>query len=216
MSENSNNPFLNNIIFVILIGLLILGAYKSNPSIFSPSSIKAEIKQQKTEMPKVKQKNNIPETSVFDKVQEERVRQKIDYGTAMEYFNSRSLSGTEMLEFEKKSTTAAYFTRNSNKKLIFYPTTGSSEDTQNFMRDFTKFRTSMKDKPNLVFIPIETGFGISEKQIKNSSDRIIYNLRKECGKFCVIDVSAQRITTLKSPQIGAKTFEIVEALINSL
>ena len=216
MSEHSRNPFLNNIIFVILIALLIAGAWKNDSELFSPNRYILN-GTQKEKLPETNVNEKIyPETNIFDRVQGEHVRQKIDFGTAMEYFNSRQLSGTEIIELGKRSTTADYFVRNSNKKLIFYPTTGSNPDIQSFMREFTRLRTSLKNKSNLIFIPVETGFGISEKQIKNTSDRVFYNLKKECGKFCVIDAPAQNITSLKSPQIGAKTFEIVEALINSL
>ena len=217
MSKQKDNSLLNNIIFVILIVLLMLGAYKSTPDLFSMNTtLSSNKKQSLKELPKIQEKEKFQETNVFNEVQKEHVRKKIDYGTAMEYFNRRQLSGTEIMELGKRPTTSDYFVRNSSKKIVFYPTTGSSSDMQNFMREFTKLRTSLKDKTNLVFIPIETGFGLSEKQIKNSADRVFYNLKKECGKFCVIDVPAQSIIMLKSPQIGAKTFEIAEILVNSL
>lgn len=215
MSDNQNKTLFNNIIFIVLIALLLAGACKNGLPDFSGGNFVSP-SENSNKMQNINNKPEFEEPSIFDTVQGERVREKINYSTAMEFFNQRQLSGTEILELGKRSSTSQYFVRNSNKKLIFYPTTGTDRDMQSFMRDFTRLRSNLKHRADIVFIPIETGLPMHEKQIKNSSDRVFYNLKKDCGKFCIINVPSRNITSLNSPQIGAKTFEVIEAVINSL
>ena len=216
MSDNQGNTFLNNIIFVVLIVFLTIGAIKNFDGEFSRDTVMNVMLGQKQNQPQANENVFEEENNIFNTVQEERVRHKIDYSTAQQFLNQRSLTGTEIQELENHQSISSYFVRNSSKKLIFYPTTGTDEISQQFMRDFTKLRTSLKYRNDLIFIPVETGLISNTAQMKNSSDRVLYNLRKECGKFCIINVSTNTITSLKSPAIGMKTFEVVEAVINSL
>ena len=215
--KDKNKTLVNNIFFVVLIVLLAFGAVKSaNLENISPEELISNSKLSNMFSKEEPVQEEIQRPNIFDEVQPERVRQKIDYATASEFIDRRTLSGTEVMELAKRRATAEYFKRNGNKILIFYPTTGSEAMLKAFMRDFTKLRNEQKHNSKLVFIPIETSLNISEKSIKNSSDRVFYNIKKDCNKFCIINVPAKSLTTLKSPEFGSKTFEVVEAIVNSL
>lgn len=216
MSDNQGNAFLNNIIFALLLIFLLIGAFKNGIGDFSPESILSRLQGQKEAPTWNNEDVFTDEKSIFDTVQGERVRHKISYATAVQFIHQRPLTGTEIQEFGKRQPTSEYFVRNGSKKLIFYPTTGTDEISQQFMRDFTKLRTSLRHRKDLIFIPVETAFISSERQIRNSSDRVFYNVKRECGKFCIIDVASYTITSLESPGIGVKTFEVVEAVVNAL
>lgn len=216
MSSNQGNSFVNNIIFALLLVFLIVGAVRNFSGGFSMDAILSRLMGQKETTTWNSDEVYTDPRSIFDTVQGERVRHKISYATAMQFIHKRSLTGTEIQELGKRQPTSEYFVRNGSKKLIFYPTTGTDEVSQQFMRDFTRLRTSLRHRKDLIFIPVETAFISSERQIKTSSDRVFYNVKRECGKFCIIDVSSYTITSLDSPGIGVKTYEVIEAVVNSL
>ncbi len=206
-----NNRITTNIAFIILICLLLVGAIKAQKTpvnIFNDlTNIPVTAGEQK-EAPGVVLKD-------FDEIQEpQSINKSIDRATAMKYIQIRSLNGTEMLALTKVKKINPHL--NKDKKIVIYVSRGSEKEVQAFMKEFAKSRAQYSSNPNYVFIPLETLWDLKEDNIRNTHDRVVYNLQQDCGLFCILDLRGEKLIKLKGSQVSKKSAEIVGVILNSL
>lgn len=207
-----NNKTTTNIAFILLICLLFLGALKSQKTPLNPFSGMPNVPSAESsveeESPQVVLKD-------FDEVvQHKEVDKTIDRATAMNYIQTRPINGTEMLAMTKVKKINPYL--NKDKKIIVYVTKGSEREVKAFMAEFSKSRSKYSSNPNYVFIPLETLWELKEIDIKNTHDRVVYNLQQDCGLFCILDLRGEKLIKLKGSQVSKKSAEIVDVILNSL
>lgn len=206
-----NNKTTINIAFIILISLLFVSALKSQKTpvnIFNdfPSIPAATSEQNETSGVVLRD---------FDEIQQpEKINKSIDRATAMSYTQTRPLNGTEMIALTKIKKINPYL--NKDKKIVIYVSRGSEKEVQAFMQEFAKSRAQYSSNPNYVFIPLETLWDLKEDNIRNSHDRVIYNLQQDCGLFCILDLRGEKLIKLKGSQVSKKSAEIVGVILNSL
>lgn len=207
-----DNKFVTNIAFIILIVFLFISAIKGSHADLSPfgmfnySPDKAEkIESVTTEPAVVNEFESMPRPK--------KVEQKIDKATAMSYTKTRALSGTEMLALTKINKINEHL--NKNKKIVIYVNKGSDRDIQAFIKEFSKTRTRLNSNSSYVFIPLETLWDLNNEDytLRNSHDRVIYNLKKDCGLFCVLDTGAEQMLRMKGSNVNKKSAEIIDVIL---
>lgn len=209
-----SNKFMTNLAFVILILLLLVSAVKNQPEGqgFGDFSEFANILNGQTagienvEDPEVV--NEFENMQDMSKAAKDRT---IDISTAREYLKEVPLSGTQMLELAKVKKISPYL--NTNKKIVIYVTNGHGEDVESFLKEFANTRNHFAGESNVVFIPRESVWTLTEENIKNSHDRVIYNLQKDCGLFCVIVPNQEKIVRLKGSNVNKKTAQIMHVYL---
>lgn len=214
-----DNKKSTNIAFIILILLLLISALKTQKSSLNlAEAIKGNIPELSgIEYGSSSAKDNAPQVVLkdFDTVPPPRkINRSIDRATAMKYIQTRSLNGTEMLALTKIPKINPHL--NKNKKIVIYINKGSERDVQAFIKEFKKSREKYSSNPNFVFIPLETLWDLKEDNIKNSHDRVVYNLKQDCGRFCILDLRGEKLIRLKGSHVSKKSAEIVGVVLNSL
>lgn len=213
-----NNIFATNIAFIILISLLCVASLKGQNKTFEATKTlsfgginnfsKTETLSSKEVEPQIVLRD-------FDTIQQpKKVKKTIDKATAMNYIKSRSLNGTEMLALGKIKKFSPYL--NKNKKIVIYVNKGSQREIQAFIKEFSKTKEKLSNNPKFVFIPLENLWNIEEENIRNSHDRVVYNLKQDCGLFCVIDLGAGKLIRMKGSGVSKKSAEIMGVILNSL
>lgn len=208
-----DNRFVTNVAFALLIIFLFISAMKGTHINLSPSEMfNFADKAQKTESVN-------PEPVVVNEFESmprpKKVEQHIDKATALSYAKTRALSGTEMLALTKVKKISEHL--NKNKKIVIYVTKGSDRDIQAFIKEFSKTRTRLGSNSNYVFIPLETLWDLNQDDstVKNSHDRVIYNLKRDCGLFCVLDTGAEQMLRLKGSNVNKKSAEIIDVILKN-
>lgn len=200
-----------NIAFIILICLLLLSAVKAQKTPLNLFDSLSDIQASKA----VEEETTGIILKDFDEIrQPEKVNKTIDRATAMNYVQSRPLNGTEMLALTKVKKISPYL--NKNKKVVIYVNKGSDKNIQAFMDEFAKSRVKYSSNPNYVFIPLETLWDLNEEDIRNTHDRVVYNLKQDCGLFCILDLQSEKLIKLKGSQVSKKSAEIVGVILNSM
>lgn len=215
----NNKTNTTNIAFIILIFLLIIAALKAQntPTTLAGMFDFGGMSGISASESKSKSDDDEPQVVLrdFSEIQQpKKVNRVIDKATAMSYMQVRSLNGTELLALSKVKKISPYLDR--NKKVVIYINKGSEKHEQAFMKEFAKSRAKYSSNPNFVFIPLETLWDLNDDNIKNTHDRVVYNLKQDCGQFCILDLSGEKLITLKGSQVSKKSAEIVGVILNSL
>ncbi len=194
-----------NIGFIILIAFLAINAFKAQQGGFSlPEFGKMDsYKEQKAEPVVMNEFENLKDVKRTDNA--------IDINTARDYLKEIQLSGTQMLELNKVKKISPYL--NTNKKVVIYVTNEQGSDVEAFLKEFANTRNHFANSSDVVFLPLENVWNISEENIKNSHDRVIYNLQKECGLFCVIMPGQEKLVRLKGANVNKKTAQIMHVYL---
>ena len=209
-----------NIAFIILILLLFVAALKAQKT---PTALQdvVGLGQNMPQMPgmnyKPVEKDAEPQIILrdFDTIQQpKRVKRTIDRATAMKYIKVRPLNGTEMLALTKVKKISEHM--NKNRKVIIYVDRGSEREIQAFIKEFSKSREKYRYNPNFVFIPLETLWDLDDDTIRNTHDRVVYNLKQDCGLFCILDLKGERLIRLKGSAVSKKSAEIIGVILQSL
>ena len=132
----------------------------------------------------------------------------------MKYIKVRPLNGTEMLALTKVKKISEHM--NKNRKVIIYVNRGAEKDVQAFIKEFSKSREKYRNNPDFVFIPLETLWDLNEDDIRNSHDRVVYNLKEDCGLFCILDLKGEKLIRLKGSAVSKKSAEIIGVILQSL
>lgn len=213
-----NNKTGTNIAFIILILLLFSAALKAQKT---PSDYTGMLKL--ADMPgvdynkKLSNEDDQPQIILrdFDTIRPAKpVKKSIDRSTAMQYIKVRPLSGTEMLALTKVKKISEHL--NKNKKIIIYVNRGSEKEVQAFIKEFSKSRTKYSSNPNYVFIPLETLWDLNDDTIHNTHDRVVYNLKQDCGLFCILDLKGEKMIRLRGSDVSKKSAEIIGVILQSL
>jgi len=215
------NKLYTNIAFIILIVFLVVNASQSgivNPlsslggdnlgsiSDFGGFADGSYSKKKKSNKPVV--------MNEFENMKQPTVNKTIDLSTAKTYVVDRPLSGTELLTLGKVTKIAPNL--HKNKKIVIYVNKGSDRDIQAFLHEFAKTKSEFASNSSYVFLPVDTVWNIREEDIKNTNDRVIYNLKKDCGLFCVIDANRGNLIKMKGSNVNKKTAEIMHVILKSL
>lgn len=233
---SKNNTTFTNIAFILLIVFLLIAALKTNDKALDIESLlgwkqetDSTVLNKKMDLPALSNIKSTYETPTeeestrdpnivlkdFDSIKTaKQVKKSIDKSTAMNYTTTRSLSGTEMLALTKVKKIAEHL--NQNKKVVIYVNKGSDSEIQAFIKEFSKSREKYRTNSKLVFIPLETLWDLNDDTIKNTHDRVIYNLKKDCGLFCILDIRGEKMIRLKGTTVSKKGAEIVDVILNSL
>ena len=209
-----------NIAFIILILLLFVAALKVQKTPTALQNV-VGLGQNMPQIPGMNsnqvEKDAEPQIILrdFDTIQQpKRVKRSIDRATAMKYIKVRPLNGTEMLALTKVKKISEHM--NKNRKVIIYVNRGAEKDVQAFIKEFSKSREKYRNNPDFVFIPLETLWDLNEDDIRNSHDRVVYNLKEDCGLFCILDLKGEKLIRLKGSAVSKKSAEIVGVILQSL
>ena len=215
-----NNRTSTNIAFIILILLLFVAALKVQKTPTALQNV-VGLGQNMLQIPGMNsnqvEKDAEPQIILrdFDTIQQpKRVKRSIDRATAMKYIKVRPLNGTEMLALTKVKKISEHM--NKNRKVIIYVNRGAEKDVQAFIKEFSKSREKYRNNPDFVFIPLETLWDLNEDDIRNSHDRVVYNLKEDCGLFCILDLKGEKLIRLKGSAVSKKSAEIVGVILQSL
>ncbi len=215
-----NNRTSTNIAFIILILLLFVAALKVQKTPTALQNV-VGLGQNMPQIPGMNsnqvEKDAEPQIILrdFDTIQQpKRVKRSIDRATAMKYIKVRPLNGTEMLALTKVKKISEHM--NKNRKVIIYVNRGAEKDVQAFIKEFSKSREKYRNNPDFVFIPLETLWDLNEDDIRNSHDRVVYNLKEDCGLFCILDLKGEKLIRLKGSAVSKKSAEIVGVILQSL
>ncbi|MCM1010047.1 MAG: hypothetical protein NC390_04095 [Fusobacterium sp.] len=192
----------------MLILFLLIGAFRQQPDImnsflrFADSDNKIEEKVQ--EEPVV--------VNEFEHLKDvKKTETPIDINTARSYIKEVPISGTQMLALTKVKKISPYL--NTNKKVIVYVTSEHGSDVEAFLKEFSKTRTHFANSPDVVFLPRESVWNLTEENIKNSHDRAVFNLQKDCGLFCVIIPNQEKLVRMKGSNVNKKTAQIMHVYL---
>lgn len=207
-----SKKIVTNVSFIILILLLlIVSAVKNQPADvgFGNFGGLMDILNHSGQTEIVEEAEVVNE---FEHMQDvKKVDKTIDISTAREYLKEIPLSGTQMLALTKVKKISPYL--NTNKKVIIYVTSGHGDDIESFLREFANTRNYFANSSDVVFIPRESIWTLKEENIKNSHDRVIYNLQKDCGLFCVIIPNQEKMVRLKGSNVNKKTAQIMHVYL---
>lgn len=208
-----NNKMATNIAFVILILFLFVGALKNQPDIIKntfdfgdmPDLLKHEqVETEVDEEPTV--------VNEFEHMKDVKKTDKaIDIATAKSYIKEVPLTGTQMLAMTKVKKISPYL--NTNKKVVIYVTNDHSSDVEAFLKEFSKTRNHFANSSDVVFLPRESVWTLNEDNIKNSHDRAVFNLQKECGLLCVIYPNQEKLVRMKGANVNKKTAQIMHVYL---
>lgn len=207
----SNRTF-TNFAFIVLLLLLLVSAVKHQPAgigFGDFGGLSDILGGQNGETEVVDEPEVVNE---FENMQDvKKVDRTIDISTAREYLKEIPLSGTQMLALTKVKKISPYL--NTNKKLIIYVTSGHGDDVEAFLKEFSNTRNYFAGSSDVVFISRESLWTLKEENIKNSHDRAIYNLQKDCGLFCVIIPNQEKMVRLKGSNVNKKTAQIMHVYL---
>ena len=201
-----------NVGFLLLIMFLYIGA--RNERLALPKDAKAWDFSSYSKM--FESKENYPKTKSFDEIPKstQPADRTISLSTAQKYVTQRPLNGTELLELDKLPTFNGTFNR--GKKVIVYPKSANSEDFKGFVQVFAKTKAKYTNNAKYKFVTRESLWNIDENSIKNSHDRVIYQLKKDCGLFCIFDSNSKTLIRLNGSNVNRKGAEIMDVILNSL
>ncbi len=205
------NKFATNLAFIILICFLCVSAVKNQPQEQGFGNFTGLFNNRAVETQEVEEPEVVNE---FEHMQDvKKVDKTIDISTAREYLKEIPLSGTQMLALTKVKKISPYL--NTNKKIIIYVTNGQGSDVEAFLKEFANTRNHFASSSEVVFLPRESVWNIKEENIKNSHDRVVYNLQKDCGLFCVIVPNQEKIVRLKGSNVNKKTAQIMHVYLTN-
>ncbi len=205
-----NNKTGTNIAFIILILFLLIGACKQQPDVFSSFSDLGQMIKYDGEDLKVEEEPVV--VNEFENMKDvKKPDTSIDINTARTYIKEVPISGTQMLALNKVKKISPYL--NTNKKVIIYVTSEHGDDVEAFLKEFSKTRKHFANSSDVVFIPRESVWSLKEENIKNSYDRAVFNLQKECGLFCVILPEQEKLVRLKGSNVNKKTAQIMHVYL---
>lgn len=202
---------LTNIAFVILMLFLLVSALKHKTVGFDSFGEFDEIfnlgnLEQETE------KESEAVVNEFEHMKDiKRKESLIDINTARTYLKELPISGTEMLALTKIKKISPYL--NTNKKIVIYVTNQNGSDVEAFLKEFAKTRNHFAKSSEVVFLPRESVWNMTKENIKNSHDRAVYNLQKDCGLFCVIIPNQEKLIRLKGENVNKKTAQIMHVYL---
>lgn len=210
-----NNKTNTNIAFILLILFLFIGALKQQPdvisSFFNMGDLSGVLEREQIET-KVEEEPVV--VNEFEHMKDvKRKDDSIDINTAKSYIKEIPLSGTQMLALTKVKKISPYL--NTNKKIVIYVTNGQGDDVEAFLKEFSKTRNHFANSADVVFLPQESVWSLTEENIKNSHDRAIYNVQKDCGLFCVIIPQQEKMVRLKGANVNKKTAQIMHVYMTS-
>ncbi len=213
-----NNKVITNIAFILLIILLLISTIKRNENMATNTDLaanKLEIYEQLFKSSAKTDENEIvlsdfPTNDTPQKTQ----KTTIDYSTAMKYIKTRQLNGTEILELGKEQKLSTHLSK--KKKIVIYTNNAKDSDTQAFLDEFAKTRKHFAQNSQYVFIPMGNLWNITEDEIKNSHDRVIYQLKKDCGLFCIINATNTQLLKLKGSNVNKKSAEIIDVILKGI
>ena len=214
-----NNKQITNIAFILLLTLLTISAIKNAATtnvlqLLTPNfnqNLNADLFNHETEKPEIVLKDfeDIPELTPTPKV-----NQAIDHATAINYIKTRQLNGTEILELGKIEKIAPHLSQ--KKKIVIYTSKNTNKDTEAFLEEFAKTRANMAQHSSFYFIPMESILNITEDEITNSHERVIYQLKKDCGLFCIINASTAQLTKMKGSNLNKKSAQIIDVILKGM
>lgn len=208
-----NNKAGTNIAFILLILFLFIGAIKKQPDIISSLFDFGEMSELlKGEQTETKVEEEPVVVNEFEHMKDvKKTDTSIDINTARSYIKEIPLSGTQMLALAKVKKISPYL--NTNKKVIIYVTNEHGSDVEAFLKEFAKTRNHFANSADVVFLPRESVWNLTEENIKNSHDRAVYNIQNDCGRFCVILPNQEKMVRLKGSNVNKKTAQIMHVYL---
>ncbi len=213
------NKFVTNLAFIILTIFLLVGAIKSQSS--SPVGFGSFGNLKEFTSPKEKMVEPIEEEESVEVVNEfahmKDVKEEprtIDRDTALDYVKIRPITGTEMLALARLRKIAPHL--NKGKVIVVHIDQGSARDIRAFITEFAKTREHFANDSRFVFLPLAGLWEVDESNIKNSNDRVMLNLKNDCGYFCVFDTEREKIIRMKGTNVNKKSAEIMDVILKSL
>ncbi len=212
------NKFVTNLAFIILIVFLLIGAIKSQQnspvgfrslgdlSNFMPAEKKEVVEVEEEHVEVVNEFEGMQDVAPTPRV--------IDKSTALSYVKIRPITGTEMLALARLRKIAPHL--NKGKVIVLYINQGNSRDIRAFMSEFAKTREHFSNDSRFVFLPVIGLWEVDENNIKNSNDRVMLNLKKDCGYFCVFDTEREKMIRMNGSNVNKKSAEIMDVILKSL